>query len=352
MARAGSSLLVPLYRLLSIAPGKRLLVALGCLVGLTLIGTAGYMGIEGMGLLDAVFMTVITLSTVGYGEVVPLGTAGKLFSIVLITSGLGTVLYSLGAMAEFLLEGRLGGVLWRRSMMKSISVLREHVIVCGHGRLGRVVTDELRKSGVEVVVVDPRPELEAELVEAGVYHVIGSALEESVLESAGIARARAIVVTTPEDADTVFITMSARSLNASIAIHARAETDTGGRRLRMVGADQIISPYQLGGQRMANAIVRPEVVDFIELSVPGAGAEIDLEQVVIGADSRLDGCRVDEIANHVDLSVVALRRGAEPLRLRLDRHEMLRAGDRVVVVGEPEQMRRLSTLAKAGSEFP
>jgi voltage-gated potassium channel len=347
MPANGSRLILPLYRLMSIPPGTRLMVAFGSLCLLTVIGTSGYMSLEGMSLLDAFFMTIITLSTVGYGEVRPLDDAGKMFSALLIMGGLGTVLYSLGALAEFLLEGRLGGVLWRRSMMKSISTLSNHVIVCGWGRLGRVVCEHLMKSDVDVVVIDPKAEIEGELIESGALHVIGSALEEDVLRSSGIAEARAIVVTTPSDADTVFITMSARALNPTIAIHARAETDTGAKRLRMVGADQIISPYQLGGVRMANAIVRPEVVDFIELSLPGAGAEIDLEQIVIGQGSELDGCRVDQLPTHqVHITIVALRRGGQPLCLRISPDETLQAGDRIVVVGEPEQMLRLSSLVQ------
>jgi voltage-gated potassium channel len=346
----GPGLLLPFYRLLTIPATERMMVAAASLCLLTIIGVVGYEAIEGMRFLDAFYMTVITLSTVGYSEVQPLSDAGKIFSAALIMLGLGTVLYSLGAIAEFLLEGRLGGMLWRRAMMKNIATLEDHVIVCGYGRLGRVVAEQLVSGGVEVVVIESNPELEAALLESRLRHIIGSALDDDVLRSAGIERAKAIAVTTPDDAETVFITMSARALSPSIAIHARSETDSGSRRLGMVGADQIISPYHLSGQRMAHAIVRPTVVDFIELSAPGTGAEIDLEQVVIGNDSELEGCPVDTLRERgLEISVVALRRGNEPLRLGVGPGDTLSAGDRVVVVGERAQLRRLAAMANPAS---
>ena len=177
--------------------------------------------------------------------------------------------------------------------------------------------------------------------------MIGSALEESVLRRVGIERARAIVTAMPSDPDNVFVALSAREFNAEIAVHARGETDPGIRRLRLAGADQVISIHHLGGQRIANAIVRPAVVDFLELASPGVGAPIDLEEVVLGVGSGLADCCVRDLADRgVHVAVVAIKRGGEPTQLRPGPDDVLRAGDHVVVVGDRENMHRLTALAQ------
>ncbi len=236
-------------------------------------------------------------------------------------------------------------------MDRSIQTLRGHAIICGFGRLGRVVAEELERAETPVVIVDVDPALQAELEESGRPFVIGSALEESVLRRAGIERARAIVTATPSDPDNVFVTLSARELNPEISVHARGETEPGIRRLRLAGANQVISIHHLGGRRIANAIVRPAVVDFLELSSPGVGAPIDLEEVVVGAGSHLAEGRVRDLADRdVHVAVVAIRRDGETIQLRPGPDDTLREGDHVVVVGDRENVRRLATLAAGPRE--
>ena len=330
----------------SLGPVARLLVALVALASLTVLGTAGYVLIEGMALADALYMTVITLSTVGYGETVPLSEIGRLYTIGLIVLGLGTVFYAVGTLASFLIEGRLRQILGRRTMKRVIAALHDHVIVCGFGRLGHAVSEYLRLGGTQVVVIDSDPAAREKCDEIGGFFVLGSALEDAALAEAGIERARALVAATPRDSDNVFISLSAREANPPILIHARAETRAGIRRLRLSGANQVISPHRLGGERIANAIVRPGVVEFLELSTPGDGADVDLEEIVLWADSVLVNTPLGDLSTHgLRAAVVAIKREDEPLCLKPGPTEVLRAGDRVVVIGDHEDLNRLAELA-------
>jgi voltage-gated potassium channel len=231
-------------------------------------------------------------------------------------------------------------------MDRSIESLREHVIVCGFGRLGRTVVEALEQAGSSVVVIEVDADRESQLAASGRLCVAGSALEESVLRAAGIERARSVVIATPSDADNVFIALSARELNARIAIHARAETEAGSRRLRLAGAEQVISVHALAGQRIANAIVRPAVVDFLELSSVGGEAPIDLEEVRLGDGCELCDCTIADLAGRgVRVDVVAVRRGGKTT-LSPDDDESLHSGDRIVVVGDQENLGRLASLAQ------
>jgi voltage-gated potassium channel len=319
----------------------------GLLAVLTVVGTLGFAWVEDLALVDALYMAVITLSTVGYQDVAPATAAGRLYTVVFIMVGVGVAFYTVVAVAEFMLEGRLRHLLGRRNMDRSIESLRNHVIVCGFGRLGRSVVDALDEAGSAVVVVEADAALESELVQSGRLCVTGSALEDSVLRAAGIERARSVVIATPSDADNVFIALSARELNSQVAIHARAETDAGSRRLRLAGAEQVIGVHAIAGQRIANAIVRPAVVDFLELSSAGGEAPIDLEEVRLGTGCALCDCTLSgPIDRGVQVDVVALRREGKT-QLSPDHGETLRAGDRIVVVGDKEDLARLATLAQS-----
>ncbi len=322
----------------------RLLSGLAMLVTLTVAGTAGFMFIEGMGLLDALYMTVITLSTVGYREVGPLTDAGRWFTIGLIVLGIGGVFYTAGALAGFVIEGRLNDVLGRRGMQRAIDRLENHVIVCGLGRLGRAVCDRLDAS--TVVVVDTDPGRQSECDDAGYLFLCGSALEESVLSAAGIERARALVAATPSDSDNVFIALSARELNPQAKIHASAETSVGVRRLGLLGATQVISPHHLAGERIANALVRPGVVEFLELSDAGRGAAVDLEEVVVSASSQIEGVSLGALRERgLHVSVIGLKRGDQPIELHPPLDAVLSTDDHIVAVGDRSNLVRLAELA-------
>ncbi len=317
-------------------PTRRLLMAALGLVVLTTGGTVGYMVIEEMPLLDAAYMTVTTLSTVGYGEVHPLSPDGRIFTMVLIALGVGNAGYLLGSIASLVVEGQLRNVLRGNAMQRRIDALNDHVIVCGFGRFGRVVATELSANHTAVVVVDADPQKEIELRRTDFAYVIGDALTDDVLEQAGIRRARALVAATASDPNNVFLTLSARERNPAIRVHARGESDGGLRHLRLAGADQVISAYQSGGIRVATAILRPSVVDFLEVSLPGRGDEVALEEVRVGVGSELTARSLRAIeADSPRLRVVAWKRGGDtPLRLIPDPETTVEGGDLLVVVGE------------------
>lgn len=329
-------------------PARRLAAAFAALAALLAIGTVGFLLIEGLSLGDAAYLTVITLTTVGYGDLVPRTPGGRLFTVLLLLSGLGTVLYLASVGAQMVLEGHLRDLLGRNAMQRRIDDLKDHVIVCGFGRFGRVVTEELARSGAAVVVIDVDPGREEELRALGVPYCIGDALSDAVLERAGIRRARAIVVATPSDPDNVFITLSAREKSATIRIHARGETEAGLRRLELAGANQALSAYHSGGVRMAASIVRPSVVDFLALSQPGRAEEVALEEMRISEGCRIAGRTVREVEHEWPrLRVVGLRRGEEALRMVPDPTTRLAPGDLLVVLGEGDGLRTLAQAASA-----
>jgi voltage-gated potassium channel len=323
-------------------PGRRFLNVIAGIAVLTIAGTLGYMAIEHMSPLDALYMTVITLSTVGYGEVKPLDEGGRIFTMGLIAVGVGTAFYLFAAITQFVVEGQLREFVGRVAMKRKIEQLEGHVVICGFGRMGRVVAEEVTRSGGEAVVIERDPAREAELAAAETLYVIGSALEERVLEDAGVRRARAIVVATASDADNVYITLSARAMNPKILIHARGESEAGLQHLRMAGADQAISAYQWGGLRLAASIMRPSVVDFLELSFPGRGAEVDLEEIRVSEGSTLVGQPIAAVEqSSTRLRIVALKRGNAPSNLIPDPATRIEAGDFLVAIGDRDTLRRL-----------
>jgi voltage-gated potassium channel len=329
------------------SPTRRIAFAAAALGVLVAAGTAGYALIEGWPLLDALYMTVTTLATVGYREVHPLSRAGLVFTMALILFGVGAALYLLTQIGELIVDGRLRAGLRRRSMERSIGKLEGHIVVCGYGRFGRVVVDELRRAGEAVVVVDLAPELEEELGAAGIPFVMGTAASDDTLVRAGVPRARAIVVATSSDADNVFVTLAARELSPSIRIYARGESDAAARRLERAGACSVTSPFRIGGQRVAASILRPAVVDFLELGRPHQGGEVDLEELRIAAHSALAGRDVQALEESAPgVRVVAVKRAGEDMLLAPSIGTPLRAGDHVVVIGARAPLLGLAELAQ------
>jgi len=234
-------------------------------------------------------------------------------------------------------------------MDKQIAALANHVIVCGFGRMGHVVAEELARNGVPIAIVENDPAREPALLAAGYPYVLGSAASDEVLLRAGIARARAIVVGTASDSDNVFITLSARELNPGLRIHARGETDTALRRLEQAGAHQAVSAYHMGGRRMANAILRPAVVDLLEVSRPRYGEEVDLEEVRIAVGSALAGQTVRALEQRAArLRIVGLKRGEARIELVPNEQTLVYSGDLLVVIGERASLAAIAQLAAAG----
>lgn len=323
--------------------GRRFLAALAGIVLLTGGGTVGYMAIEHMAPLDALYMTVITITTVGYAEVKPLDTDGRVFTMALIVTGVGTALYLFAVVVQLVVEGQLREFLGRAAMKRRMDQLNNHVVICGYGRMGRVVADEMARADIPMAIIERDPALEAELIEANALYVLGSALDDRVLEQAGVRHARAIVAATASDSDNVYITLSARAMNPGIRILARGESEAGLRHLRMAGADVVISAYQWGGMRLAASILRPSVVDFLELSIPGRGAEIDLEELSVAEGSALVGEPIGAIEQNAPrVRIIALKRGSDPTMLIPDPATRIAAGDLLVAIGDRDTLRSIA----------
>jgi voltage-gated potassium channel len=322
----------------------RLVIALGLIILLTVAGTCGYMLIEHMPFQDALFMTVITITTVGYGEIKPLDSAGTVFTIALIFTGVGTAYYVLAAVTEMAVGGQLRELLGHNAMLRKIRHLSGHVIVCGYGRFGRVVVDELRRHRTTLLVIEKDPEKETMLMQTGELYIVGSALEESTLEHAGVARAAEIVIATASDPDNVFVALSARSKNPQIRIHARAESDIGLKHLELAGVDQAISSYHWSAMRIANAIARPSVVDFLDLLIPGLRPEeFGLEEVRVPNDTRLSGSTIAALEREGDrVRIVALKRGSEPMTFVPQPQTEIQPGDLFVAIGARPSLQRLA----------
>jgi voltage-gated potassium channel len=323
-------------------------MALAALLALMVLGTVGYMVLEHLTATDALYLTAVTISTVGYGDVVPVTARGKLFTVFLIMTGVGTALYLLSQLAELVIEGQLRELFGRNVMEREIGRLENHVIVCGFGRFGRAVVEELHRSRSPLVIIDSDADKKDELDSLGVPYVIGSALSDETLDHAGVDRARAIVVATPSDSDNVFVTLSARERNPRIRIHSRAESEAGARRLRLAGATQVISAYQSGGARIAASILRPAIVDFLEISTLGRGAEdVALEEIRVAAACAMVGRTIGALEQQSPrLRIVALKRDGEPTRITPDGSTRVSEGDYLVVIGERSSLEQLAQLAQ------
>ena len=274
----------------------------------------------------------------------PLSPAGRLFTIGLIVTGVGSAIYLFSVIGELVVEGRLREFLGKSAMNRKIHGLQQHVIVCGYGRFGRAVVEELTRKAVPMVVIETDPAKQVELDAVGALHVLGSALEDAVLDDAGVSAARAIIVATGSDADNVYITLSAREKNPKILIYARGDSDAGLRRLKLAGADQVVAAYQWAGMRIAASIVRPSVVDFLQLSVPGRESEVDLEEIRVSPASPAAGMSIAAVEQqNPRLRIVAMKRNDQPLEMIPAPETKIEPGDLLVVIGESDSLKRLAS---------
>jgi voltage-gated potassium channel len=324
---------------------KRLLIAMLALLAILGIGTAGYMMIEGWNFLDSVYMTVITITTVGYLEVHPMNAAGRVFTIFLLIGGVGGALYTLTAIVQYVFEGSLGTTLGRRQMKNRIAGLHNHFILCGYGRVGHEIARVLAEEGAPFVVVDKDKEAIAHAEMDGRLYLLADAADETILKEAGIERARGLIVALGNDADSTYVTLSARQLNADLFIEARASTPEAEKKLNRAGASRIVSPYATGARRMAMLALRPEIADFLD-TMSVRGTELQMETLTVSEDSGLAGHKVEEMRNLIQAAVLAITREDGQLVANPANTEVFKKGDRVIVLGTNEQMRSLEGYCK------
>jgi voltage-gated potassium channel len=329
-------------------PFRRLRLSLALLVAVAAVGTFGYVTIEGYPLLDAVYMTVTTLTTVGFGEVHPLSPAGRLFTVGLIIFGLGTVSAAVGSALEILFGEQLRERVHHQRMERRLHEIKDHVIICGYGRIGQEVARELQRHDLPFVVIDRDPQDSASLEAAGILHVVGDASEEETLRHAGIEHARTLVAVASTDADNIFITLTSRSLNPRLYIVARSVREQDEHKLRRAGADRVISPYVIGARRIAIDIYRPEVVDFLDMYARGAERELEIDSIPISPTAPFAGqpLRESGIRERTGCTVLALRdAGTGRFNINPAPDTPLSAGDAMIVLGTLEQLQNLQRLA-------
>jgi voltage-gated potassium channel len=324
-------------------PFRRVRIGLVALVLVVVAGTGGYL-ILGFGFLDALYQTVITVTTVGFGTQRPLHAGGKVFTIVLILLGVGTALYCFSTVLEVLIEGHMRDLVRRRSMERSIDRMSGHVVVCGWGRVGREVARFLAAAGEQVVVVDRDA---GRLAEVPYPSVDGDATEDATLLEAGVDRAAALVAALDTDADNLYVTVSCRALRPELNIIARARNESSEPKLMRAGANRVVNPQQLGGDRMAAFVTQPHVVDFVDIVMHDGTLEFRLEELLVSPTSPLAGSTLRAVRLHDQTGalVLAIRRPDGSFDTNPSPEATIHPGDVLIGVGTAPQLEALATFA-------
>jgi len=324
--------------------GRRLALAIALLASIIIVGVVGYVVIEGWSFFDALYMTVITVGTVGYSEVRELTSAGRVFTMVLIFGGFGAMIFFLGTVIDFVFEGHLKGLLEGRRMGKHIDSLSGHHIVAGLGRVGSVVADKLSEEGVDFVVIDADEERVEFAREKGWLVVPGDATSEETHHLAGVERARSLVTALDTDADNLFVTVTARSLNPDLFIVARSSHESSEGKLKKAGANRVITPNIIGGRRMATMVLDPAVSDFLDLVTHGDNIEFRLEEIEVKAGSSFAGKTIRDAAVRAKTGVyiLAIQAPNGIVNTNPDSDTVLSIGDRLVVLGTSGQLGALT----------
>lgn len=312
------------------------------------VGSLWFDLVEGFDPLDAVYMTIITISTVGFSEVSPLDTSGRIFVLLLIVSGLTVMTFTLGALGRVIIEGSINRYLGRHKMNRDIDHMKGHYIVCGHGRMGQILCLELTAEKVPFVVIDGDPETAEQLIEMGYKVVQGDATEDEILEKAGVKRAKGLVAVVNRDVDNLYITMSAREMsreeNPWLYILSRATDEGASRKISRAGADRVISPYTIGGMRIVQALLRPTVYDLVDIATQSKGLDLMFEELEIGAGSKLDGLPLKNsgIRASFDVMVIGIKKPSGRMVFNPGPEVVLQVGDVLVMLGDKKQLVRLA----------
>ncbi|MFC2034295.1 potassium channel family protein [Chloroflexota bacterium] len=327
-------------------PIRRLTSGLGLLVAITIIGTLGYIIIEGWAFLDSFYMTIITITTVGYDEVYPLSANGRIFSIFLMIGGVGGALYALTGIIEYVLEGHFGITLGRRRMKARIAKLKEHFIICGFGRVGKEIARTFNQEGVPFVIIDNRQDNCTMAEEQGYLCISGDATSDEILKEAGINQARGLVAAVGLDTDNTYITLSARGLHSDLFIEARASSPESIVKLQRAGADRVISPQAIGGRRMAMLALRPTVVDFIDTVARYRGQDLQMENVEVSDTSPLIGLTLEDARHRTGAAIVAVSKQDGKINVNPSEEEIIQKGDQLIVIGTQQRLTALEDISE------
>lgn len=322
----------------------KLLISIVLIISIIVFGTLGYMVVEGWNFRDSLFMTFITITTVGYQEVHDLSANGEIFTIFLLIFGVGIIFYILSLEAKVLIEGQLKGIFERRTLKKKIDDLKNHYIICGYGRMGKTIASELVEKGVDLVVIEKNPQQSDRqdrlLIE-------GDATIDESLKSAGIEKAKGIVSVLPTDAENLFLVLSARELNPNISIVTRAKDEAAENKLSRAGADRVVSPYHAGSVKIANLILKPAVVDFLEFATMDGNFELQLEEIIFQETSKFVHKTLEESAIGRDLRIiiVAIKKSNGNMEFNPSSKSIIEAGDTLIALGEISKLKTLEEWA-------
>lgn len=326
---------------------KKMILSLVLLVSVVGIGTSGYMFIEEWNFWDSFYMTVITLTTVGYREIHDLSRAGQMFTVILLIGGVGTVLYALSAGAKILIEGELQDVFGRKRVEKKLKELKDHYIICGFGRMGKIIAKELSHARLSFIVIEKNDFFIDPDDREKMFVIQGDATRDELLKKVGIERAKCLISVLPTDAENLYVVLSARGLNPDLLIIARAGEEGSEQKLLRAGADRVVSPYYIGGLRMAHTVLKPAVVDFIEFATKSGNIDLQIEEITIKEGSKLVDLTLDEcgIGRDLGIIIVAIKQQNGEMKFNPNFRSKVQAGDTLIAVGETSKLSVLEKMA-------
>jgi len=319
---------------------RLLILAILVILSLLALGTVGYALIEDWHPVDGFYMTLITLTTIGFKEAHPLSSNGRLFTIVLILFGVGTLAAVWSIATRFITEGSLRDVLGRKKMEKNVSRLQGHYIICGYGRMGKLIAAELKRNSVPFVVLEKDESLVDNLVHDHLLGIAGDATDDTVLEHCGINRAKGLVAVLNSDADNVYVTLSARGMNPDLFIVSRAADENSGGKIKRAGANRVILPYNIGGMKIAHAILRPTILEFIDQVSGGRAQDLMLDEVHVGAGSPYSDLKLNEsnIRQELGAIILAIKPADGPMQINPRPDQVIRKGDTLICLGVTEHL--------------
>jgi voltage-gated potassium channel len=325
---------------------RRFLYMLIALVATLTIGTVGFTVIDHFPVFDAFYMTLITMTTVGYSEIHPLSHAGRIFNSFLIFFGVTTIFIAIGAMTQTIIEREFGEALGKRRNKRMIDNLKDHFIICGYGRVGRGAAVELQHAGVPFVIVDISPDRVERAMLDSMLAVVADSTRDETLRQVGIERARGLVAALATDADNLFVLLSAKGLNPRIYVAARAAEEGAEEKMRRAGADAVFAPYAITGHRLAQSLLRPHVVQFLDFTTKDIGEDISIEQVKVSSNSIMvsKSIRDMQIGRNVGVIVMAIRRTGGQMLFNPPADTTVGAGDHLIVMGQQQNLRALENL--------